>query len=73
MDAFALRYSTDTAHPQDIVPIYFIHSINAPLCDRPGCWCRKNEAKVAELLAGVALSKLRLEEAAPLTEVNTNS
>lgn len=71
MDAFALRRATDTAHPQEIVPIYHIHSITAPLCDQPGCWCRQSEAKVAQLLAGVALHELRLEEAAPLMEEST--
>lgn len=68
MDALVLRHQTDTAHPQDIVPIYFIHSISAPLCDRPGCWCQAHKADIVQLLAGVALHKLRLEEAAPLTE-----
>lgn len=66
MDAFVLRYQTDTAHPQDMVPIYRIHSITAPLCDRPGCWCREHEAQVAQLLAGVALGELHLEEASPI-------
>ncbi|HLI68707.1 MAG TPA: hypothetical protein VKV19_03015 [Ktedonobacteraceae bacterium] len=72
MDACCLRYTSDTAHPQDIVPIYFIHSITQPLCDRPGCWCQAHKLRVVELLAGLFTNELVVAAAATFDEGNAD-
>lgn len=71
MDAFVLRYSTDTAHPHDIVPIYFIHSIDNPFCPIPGCWCHSDQQRIATLLDHIQDGTLTLREAAEFADGRT--
>lgn len=63
MDTSVLRTTTDTAHPQPVVPVYRIHSITAPFCSHPGCWCQQHQARVSALLAVAALGTMRVQEA----------
>ena len=62
MDTPMLRYPSDTAHPQPIVPIYRIHSINAPFCNTSGCWCQASKAQVQQLFAHASNGSLQLKE-----------
>ena len=71
MDAFVLRYQSDTAHPQDIVPIYFMHSIDNPFCPIPDCWCHTDQARIAQLLQHVGNGVMTLREAADFAEGKT--
>ena len=68
MDAFHVRCETDTAHPQDIVPIYPIHCITQPFCSDRLCWCHGNRQRVIELLAALQLHELVLTDAASLND-----
>lgn len=71
MDAFRLRYTTDTAYSQDIVPIYFIHSIDHPFCPIPSCWCHTDQARIAELLRHIENGVMTLREAADFADGRT--
>ena len=68
MEHLFVRGNTDTAHPQAVVPIYFIHTIQQPFCNRPGCWCQTNKARVTPLLDALKNDELMLREAANLTQ-----
>ena len=61
---FAVRIQTDTAHPQDIVPIYFIHTPEMPFCPLPSCECHTNQEEIAKLLEQINNGLLTLREAA---------
>ena len=63
-----IRTITDTAHPQTIVPIYFIHTIQQPFCSLSGCWCQANKAQITKVLLAVQAGEWLLAEA-----VNLNS
>lgn len=71
MDAFILRYATDTSSPQDIVPIYFMHSMDNPFCPIPGCWCHRNQKEIAKLLEHIEQGEMTLREAADFAEGRT--
>lgn len=71
MDAYVLKHSTDTAHPHDIVPIYFMHSIENPFCPDPRCWCHSDQAQIALLLDHIRQGTLTLREAAEFTDGRT--
>ena len=59
---------TDTAHAQSIVPIYLIHTIQNLFCDRPGCWCHTNQARIAQLLEAMKRQELCLADAASFAD-----
>ncbi len=59
-----LRGATDTAHPQPVVPVYRIHSIKQPFCERSSCWCQASKAHVLPLLAAIRTGELALNAAA---------
>lgn len=63
MDTFCLRHPTDTAHPPNIVPIYFTHSIAYPFCSKPDCWCQTNKVQVLQLLHSLITRDLVLATA----------
>jgi hypothetical protein len=71
MDAFVLRYATDTAHPHDIVPIYFIHGIDNPFCPLPDCACHSNQEQIAKLLDYIRQGAMTLREAADFADGRT--
>jgi hypothetical protein len=64
MERPVLRYLTDTAHPQTIVPIYFVHSITQPCCSQPGCWCRASQPAIARLFGQISKGELQVRPAA---------
>lgn|SRR5215469_17136087 len=43
MEQLTPHQNTDTAHPQDVVPIYFFHTLEHPFCPLPRCWCHANQ------------------------------
>jgi hypothetical protein len=63
MEAFVLRYQSDSAHPQDIVPIYLVHSMERPFCQVPSCWCHTDQGKVVTLLESIQSGVMILHEA----------
>jgi hypothetical protein len=65
MEQLTTTYPTDTTHPQQSIPIYFIHSIELPFCPLPGCWCQANKANITPLLT--ALNKGELTVSAVTT------
>lgn len=71
MDAFILRYQSDTVNQQDIVPIYFIHSIENPFCPIPSCWCHTDQARIADLLKHIENGVMTLREAANFADGRT--
>jgi hypothetical protein len=68
VDQITLRRHTDTAYPQPIIPIYFIHSMKEPFCKLPGCWCKTDQARIALLLDAIKKGQLLLSEASDYTE-----
>ncbi len=71
MEACILRYQSDTAHPQDIVPIYFVHSMERPFCQVPSCWCHTDQGKVATLLGEIRSGVMTLRSGADFTDERT--
>ncbi len=71
MEAFTLRFTTDTAHPQDIVPIYLVHTIERPFCPVPSCWCHTDQEKIAALLGYIQSGVMTLREAADFADGRT--
>jgi len=69
MDAYKLRYGETST--SEIVPIYFIHSIDSPFCPIPGCWCHGNQEEIAKLLDQIADGLLTLREAADFADGRT--
>lgn len=59
-----LRGATDTAHPQPVVPVYLIHSLEQPFCDRQRCWCQQGKAQITPILAALKTGSLLLSDAA---------
>jgi len=71
MEACVLRYQSDTAHPQDIVPIYFVHSMERPFCQVPSFWCHTDQEKVATLLGEIQSGVITLRGAADFADERT--
>lgn len=67
----SVRGITDTSHPVDLVPIYFMHTIDAPFCPLPGCWCHTDQEQIAPLLQHIADGEMTLQEAANFAEGKT--
>ena len=71
MEHFTLRTETDTATPRPVIPIFLIHSLQAPFCHQPGCWCQAGKAQIAPLLEAIRNGELRLREAFSFAEDRT--
>ena len=62
-----LRVETDTAHPQPLIPIYYIHGdLPTPFCTNPVCFCQRSKQDAARLFGNIAQESFFLLEAAPL-------
>jgi hypothetical protein len=57
-----LPFPTDTATPQTLIPIFYLHEGEHPFCLQPRCICHVNEARLKELLQGVLDRTLKLRE-----------
>lgn len=66
-----LSFVTDTEHPKDTVPMYFIHSVENPFCPVPHCWCHTDQEKIAQLLEHIQEGTLTLREAADFADGRT--
>jgi hypothetical protein len=66
-----LRTPTDTATPQPVIPIFFIHTIENPFCDQPVCWCQASKAGIAPLLTDIRNGDMLLHEADVFTDSQT--
>ena len=63
--------ATDTASPNLPVPIYFIHSLEAPFCNNAHCKCHWQQREVRRLLGHIVEGEMTLKEAANfLDDVN---
>ncbi len=71
MDQFTLRIPTDTACPQDIIPIYLMHTLENPFCPLPSCWCHTDQARIAVLLEAINNGEMTLREAANFADGRT--
>jgi hypothetical protein len=59
-----VRQETNTASPRTPIPIYFIHSLDAPLCTNPYCQCQKGRLAVHGLYQGIAANDFLLTQLA---------
>lgn len=71
MEQYTLRYQTDTAHPQQIIPIYVIHTLERPFCQFPDCQCHTNQEEIAKLLEFVNNGLMTIREAADFVNGKT--
>jgi len=62
---------TDTASPQQRIPVYYIHSLNQPFCPDPACKCHRQQQEVKKLLHSIVDGILTLREAADLIDDDT--
>ncbi len=64
-----LRMETDTARPQPLIPIYYIHGdLPAPFCTNPFCFCQRSKQDAARLLGDIAEGTFFLLNATALME-----
>lgn len=66
-----VRALSDSAPPVDLVPIYLVHSVDAPFCPLPGCWCHANQEEIAKLLEHIREGVMTLREAAAFADGRT--
>lgn len=62
----ALKQETDTAHPQPLIPIFYIHDFPAPFCANPLCFCQRSKREAAWLFGAIEKGTFFLLNAAPL-------
>lgn len=67
----ALRVIGNTAHPQDNVPIYLMHTLENPFCPLPGCWCHTDQERIALVLEAIKNGEMTLREAADFVDGRT--
>ena len=60
--------ATDTASPHTPIPVYYIHSLQAPFCKNPLCKCHWQQQEVRRLLESIVEGSLTLREAAYLLD-----
>ncbi len=65
---FSLRQETDTAHPQPLISIFYIHGFPAPFCTDPWCFCQRSKYEAATLFGDIEKGTFFLLSAAPLME-----
>jgi hypothetical protein len=63
---------TDTARPQQHIPIYFIHSLEQPFCTNPKCKCQWQQKEVRRLLGSILEGEITLRQAANLLDEVSN-
>ncbi|MDQ2902616.1 MAG: hypothetical protein M3Y81_03580 [Chloroflexota bacterium] len=63
-----VRQTTDTAHPQTVIPIYYIHSVSAPFCRNPLCACQRSRRAVTQLGKGIAEGEIVLQPSSVFTD-----
>jgi len=66
-----LPQETETAHLRTPVPIFYIHSLRHPYCNKPLCPCQRQRHEAARLIGLVAEGDLLLADAALLMDERT--
>jgi hypothetical protein len=56
------------AAPQNVVPVYSIHTLENPFCPVPWCKCHDNQEEIAKLLQQVSDGMLTIREAADFAD-----
>ena len=56
----SLRQETDTAHPQLLIPIFYIHDGDTPFCNNAHCFCQRGKRAGAMMYQQIAEGKLQL-------------
>ena len=59
---------TDTASPEQRIPIYYFHSFEQPYCPDPACRCHWMQQEVKNLLRNIVEGIYTLREAANLID-----
>ena len=59
---------TDTASPQQRIPVYYIHSLSQPFCPNPACRCHRQQQEIQRLLSHIVDGIMTLREAADLID-----
>ena len=57
---------TDTASPQQRIPVYYIHALKQPFCSNPLCLCHRQQQEIRRLLHLIVDGIMTLQEAADL-------
>jgi hypothetical protein len=57
-----LSFTTDTATPQSVIPIFYIHPGDHPFCTKPGCLCMQHEKDLETLLLAVIRGELHIKQ-----------
>ncbi len=63
-----VRQTTDTAHPQTVIPIYYIHSVSVPFCHNPLCACQRGRRAVTQLNKGITEGEIILQPSSVFTD-----
>src|SRR6266851_1839440 len=63
-----LRQEDSTAHPQPLIPIYYIHDFPTPFCTNPGCFCQASKQDAVRLFGNIAQGSFFLLEATSLMD-----
>lgn len=63
-----LRQEDSTAHPQPLIPIYYIHDFPTPYCTNPACFCQRSKQDAVKLFGNIAQGSFFLLEAASLMD-----
>jgi hypothetical protein len=63
-----LRQETDTAHPQPLIPIFYIHDFPTPFCTNPLCFCQRSKHDATRLFGEIEKGTFFLLNAAPLMD-----
>ena len=67
-DPIYLRQENDTASPRSVVPVYFVHAIDAPFCTNPHCICHQSLIEVSMLLLSIDEEVLSIQKAESFRE-----
>ena len=59
---------TDTVHPLQSIPVYYIHSLQSPFCRDTQCRCHWKQHEVRRLLGSIIEGELTFREAANLID-----
>lgn len=68
-----LRQEDSTAHPQPLIPIYYIHDFPKPFCTNPACFCQRSKQDAIKLFRGIDQESFFLLEAASLLETGSTT
>jgi hypothetical protein len=65
-----LAFTTDTQTPQTLVPVFLIHSLEAPFCHNPRCVCQEQRRQKIAMLASIAHGETTLHASTRFHDVS---